>query len=277
MDPEALLEIANQVSKLKMYPYFDIAHCVVTLLYLREDLGTGTHLFSRKHPLSCWISSMFSIYAGYMFSALLLGEPVLAAFKSNQSLLLATAVWYAIFYSPFDIVYKFCKLFPVKLALALAKEVTRAKKVHDGVAHAAKLYPSGYLIMIIIGVVKGNGTSFLKMFERLLRGYWNPSAMELMQPSCATKACVVASILIVVDKKTDLISFPHSLVYFGIVIFFLYLKLASVLFGIHDPFLPFENLCGAVFFGGIWDAIGRAVSKTGDAGESKDGAAKKKD
>ncbi|XP_022661606.1 trimeric intracellular cation channel type 1B.1-like isoform X1 [Varroa jacobsoni] len=282
MDPETFLEIANHVSKLKMYPYFELAHCIVTLLYLREDLGTGSQLFSRKHPLSCWVSSMFSIYAGGIFAALLLGEPVLAVLKSNQSLILATACWYLIFYSPFDIVYKFCKILPIKLAIALAKEVTRAKKVHDGVHHAAKIYPSAYIIMVIIGVVKGNGTSFLKVFERLLRGFWTPQAMEIMQPSFATKACVIASLVFVVDKKTDLISAPHSLVYFGVVVFFVYFKLSSVVLGLHDPFIPFENLACAIFFGGIWDAISRAINKGGDAAgsglkDNKDTAAKKKE
>lgn len=41
MDPESFLEIANQVTKLKMYPYFQIAHAVISCLYVREDLGTG--------------------------------------------------------------------------------------------------------------------------------------------------------------------------------------------------------------------------------------------
>lgn len=41
MDPEAFLELANQVGKLKMFPYFDIAHCVICCLYVREDLGAG--------------------------------------------------------------------------------------------------------------------------------------------------------------------------------------------------------------------------------------------
>lgn len=31
----------------------------------------------------------------------------------------------------------------------------RCKKVYDGVTHAAKLYPSAYLIMILIGTLKG--------------------------------------------------------------------------------------------------------------------------
>lgn len=33
--------------------------------------------------------------------------------------------------------------------------LSRCKKVYDGVTHAAKLYPNAYLIMIIIGTMKG--------------------------------------------------------------------------------------------------------------------------
>lgn len=41
-----------------------------------------------------------------------------------------------------------------------------------------------------------------------------------------TKACIIASIIFVLDLKTDLISAPHALVYFGIVIFFVYFKVS---------------------------------------------------
>lgn len=41
MDPEAFLDVANQVVKLKMFPYFDIAHCTLCALSVREDLGSG--------------------------------------------------------------------------------------------------------------------------------------------------------------------------------------------------------------------------------------------
>lgn len=41
MDPEAFLDLANQVTKLKMFPYFDIAHSVLCALHVREDLGPG--------------------------------------------------------------------------------------------------------------------------------------------------------------------------------------------------------------------------------------------
>ena len=55
MDPEAFLDIANQVSativlpnqplpqvtKLKMYPYFDLAHAALCCLAVRDDLANG--------------------------------------------------------------------------------------------------------------------------------------------------------------------------------------------------------------------------------------------
>ncbi len=40
-DPEAFLDLANQVTKLKMWPYFDIAHVMMCCLAVREDLGSG--------------------------------------------------------------------------------------------------------------------------------------------------------------------------------------------------------------------------------------------
>ena len=41
MDPENFLDLANQVTKLKMYPYFDLAHAIVCLVAIREDMGSG--------------------------------------------------------------------------------------------------------------------------------------------------------------------------------------------------------------------------------------------
>lgn len=53
----------------------------------------GSLPFSRKHPLSNWISSMLTIFAGGLISNWLLGEPILGALKNNQQLVLATLVW----------------------------------------------------------------------------------------------------------------------------------------------------------------------------------------
>lgn len=90
----------------------------------------------------------------------------------------------------------------------------------------------------------------------------------------ATKACLAAAAIFVLDKKTDLISAPHALVYLGVVIFFVYFKMSAMLLGITDPFLPLENLCSAFFLGGILDTLQEMFygkAKAEDAEEKKNG------
>lgn len=41
MAVELFLELASQVTKLEMYPYFDIAQSVLCVLHVRDDLGPG--------------------------------------------------------------------------------------------------------------------------------------------------------------------------------------------------------------------------------------------
>ncbi len=60
-----------------------------------------------------------------------------------------------VFYSPFDIVQKLVKFLPIKVVVSVMKEIQRAYKVHHGVIHAAKLYPNAYIVMVVIGTVKG--------------------------------------------------------------------------------------------------------------------------
>ena len=67
----------------------------------------GAIQFSRKHPLSCWASSMVVIFAGSLLANLIMGEPMLSPFKNNNQLLLATAVWYEII-SHIDFTYFKC-------------------------------------------------------------------------------------------------------------------------------------------------------------------------
>ena len=44
MDPEAFLDLANQVAKLKMYPYFELAHAIVCCLAVKEDMSSGKNV-----------------------------------------------------------------------------------------------------------------------------------------------------------------------------------------------------------------------------------------
>ena len=125
----------------------------------------------------------------------------------------ATIIWYFVFYSPFDVVYKLSKVLPVKIVLSILKETQRAYKIHHGVAYAAKLYPNAFLIHVIVGTAKGAGSGIIRIIEQLVRGVWIPHQSEILRPSFATKACVIASIIFTLDKHSLYITLPHEIVY----------------------------------------------------------------
>jgi hypothetical protein len=52
--------------------------------------------------------------------------------------------------------------------------------------------------------------------------------IELSFLLSSTKASLLAALVFVIDKKTDLISAPHALVYFAVVIFFVYFKVQGL-------------------------------------------------
>jgi len=268
------MDIATKVTKLKMYPYFDIAHATLCCMSVRDDCPapqtTGGQHFHRKHPLSTWLSSMLMCFAGSIIANLLLGEPAITPFKDHRAVLTSTVVWYLVFYSPFDLVYKVAKLLPFKMVICGLKEVQRAHKVYHAVSHTAKIYPNAYLIILVIGTIKGAGSGLMKNFERLIRGVWSPGSNEILQPTFVTKAAFVAALVFLLERL-NYIQAPHALIYFGVVIFFVYFKLSALLLGIQDPFAPFENLFCAVFMGGMWDAMKRAIIKEPKRDDDKDG------
>ncbi|CAD5216355.1 unnamed protein product [Bursaphelenchus xylophilus] len=259
IDQDYLLSSGSYIQRLKMYPYFDFAHYALMCCTVRDDLGLNATGFSRRHPLSCWLSSMVVCFAGNFLANFLLGEPVVATFKRHDDVLLATIVWYLVFYSPFDIVYKLTKIMPIKIFLCILKETQRTYKIHHGVAYAAKLYPNAYIIHVMIGTAKGAGSGIIRLFEQLLRGVWVPSQSEILRPSFTTKACVIAAVIFTLDKSSIYINLPHEITYLGLVLFFVYFKLSAVLLHVNDPLAPFENLLCAIFMGGIWDALSRAI------------------
>uniref|UniRef100_A0A1I7WRL5 C3H1-type domain-containing protein n=1 Tax=Heterorhabditis bacteriophora TaxID=37862 RepID=A0A1I7WRL5_HETBA len=192
------------------------------IIEVRDDLGGGAGIFSRKHPLSCWLSSMLMCFADSFLANFLLGEPVIAPFKRHDDIILATILWYLVFYAPFDGIYKISKMLPIKCILSVLKEVKRAYKVSHGVSHAAKLYPNSYLVQILVGTAKGAGSGILKTVEQLVRGVWLPNHNEVLRPSFSTKACLVASVVFSLEKNSIYISAPHDIVYLVGIIFFLF-------------------------------------------------------
>ena len=78
----------------------------------------------------------------------------------------------------------------------MVKEIYRAKKVLGGMKAAQDIFPHNELLIIAIGVLKGNGSGFIKPITRLITGDWSPARSELLQMSVTTKECLAAAVLL---------------------------------------------------------------------------------
>jgi hypothetical protein len=139
-------------------------------------------------------------------------------------------------------------------------EINTCKTIYQGIIHASKVFPESYVIMALIGIVRGNGPGFTRQFERLIRGNWSMNVLEFMHPSCSTKISALASITFIVNRYSEWFMISQSFVFFCVVSACIYLRLSAILLDISDPFSPFENLICLLLFGGIWDALAKALS-----------------
>jgi hypothetical protein len=262
-DVLTMADVAKTVTKLKMYPYFDIANYILMCMMVREDdrppPSSDGQVLSRRHPLASWVSSMLMCFSSVIIVNLILGEPPITPFTNQRDMITATAVWYAINYSPFDLVYKSCKFFPFHVIIYCMKEIQRAGKVHHGVHFASKVYPDDYVIICIVGVLKGAGYYYMRIFERLVRGTWILSSNEILQPTLATKACLLASLLFIFDDE-GMLDIGHHELYLAVVAIFIVGRLLYLVLHVHNPFALFENIVCTLFFGGLVDAVRRVVA-----------------
>ena len=115
---------------------------------------------------------------------------------SLVKVMLATIIWWGVFYSPGDLVYSISKNKMVYVPVCVIKEIYRAKKVVGGMGDARKIFPDNEMIILMIGTLKGNGSGFMKPITRLLNGDWTPVKTEILKMSTTTKECVAASFLL---------------------------------------------------------------------------------
>jgi hypothetical protein len=98
---------------------------------------------------------MLLCFSGTILSNFLLGESLIKDFIHHQHLLLATVCWYLVFYSPLDLISSIIRFPPIRLVIGVGKEIQRTKKIYDGVHSTLAIYPDSYIIVVLIGAIKG--------------------------------------------------------------------------------------------------------------------------
>lgn len=214
MDVFAILnlnELALGLSNLSMFPYFDMAHYIISVMSLREQ--PGALAVSQLSPLACWFSSMLYCFGGAVLSALMMADAPVAPLSNTTNLLIASLMWYLVFYCPLDAVYSLASVWPVRLVLTGMKEVTRTWKVLGGVTQAGRKYKDGLFVMIAVGWAKGAGGGLISNFEQLVRGVWKPETNELLKMSYPTKVTLLGSVLFSLQQCHFLPMQTHHLIF----------------------------------------------------------------
>ncbi|XP_015247462.1 trimeric intracellular cation channel type B [Cyprinodon tularosa] len=241
-------ELSHGLANLSMFPYFDMAHYIVSVMALREQPGALD--VSRVSPLACWFSSMLYCFGGAVLSGIMLAEPPVAPLSNGTSVLLASIIWYLIFYCPMDVVYSCTALLPLRLVLSGMKEVTRTWKVLGGVTLAQKKYKDSLLVMIAIGWARGAGGGLISNFEQLVRGVWKPETNELLKMSYPTKVTLMGAVLFSLQQTHYLPLQKHHLMLFY-TIFIVVNKTRMMLTGSSSsPFAPIESALYKALFTG---------------------------
>uniref|UniRef100_A0A8P4K5N8 Trimeric intracellular cation channel type A n=1 Tax=Dicentrarchus labrax TaxID=13489 RepID=A0A8P4K5N8_DICLA len=155
-------DFAQNFSKMGMFPVFDLAYYIVSILYLKYEPGSVE--VSRRSPVASWLCAMLYCFGSYILADIMLGGSPIDYFQYNSHILLASAVWYLLFYCPLNLFYKCVAFLPVKLVLVALKEVVRTRKIAAGVHHASHAYHHGFFIMVIVGYVKGDSTLIMFKF-----------------------------------------------------------------------------------------------------------------
>ncbi|XP_068560825.1 trimeric intracellular cation channel type B isoform X2 [Cebidichthys violaceus] len=202
-------ELSHGLANLSMFPYFDMAHYIVSIMALREQPGVLE--VSRVSPLACWFSSMLFCFGGAVLSGIMLAEPAVAPLSNSTGVLLASITWYLVFYCPMDLVYCCAALLPLRLVLSGMKEVTRTWKVLGGVTQAHGKYKDSLLVMIANGWAKGAGGGLISNFEQLVRGVWKPETNELLKMSYPTKITLIGAVLFALQQTHYLPLKTHHL------------------------------------------------------------------
>uniref|UniRef100_A0A5F5PSA8 Trimeric intracellular cation channel type A n=1 Tax=Equus caballus TaxID=9796 RepID=A0A5F5PSA8_HORSE len=246
----SLGELALSFSRVPLFPVFDLSYFIVSILYLKYEPGAVE--LSRRHPMASWLCAMLHCFGSYILADLLLGEPLIDCFGNNSSILLASAVWYLVFFCPLDLFYKCVCFLPVKLIFVAMKEVVRVRKIAVGIHHAHHHYHHGWFVMIATGWVKGSGVALMSNFEQLLRGVWKPETNEILHMSFPTKASLYGAVLFTLQQTRWLPLSKASLIF----VFTLFMVSCKVfLTATHSHSSPFDVLEGyvcPVLFGMAW-------------------------
>ncbi|XP_016011587.1 trimeric intracellular cation channel type B isoform X2 [Rousettus aegyptiacus] len=212
---------------------------------------------------------MLHCFGGGILSCILLAEPPLRFLTNSTNILLASSIWYIIFFCPCDLVSRGYSFLPVQLLAAGMKEVTRTWKIVGGVTHANSYFKNGWIVMIAIGWARGAGGSIITNFEQLLKGGWKPQDDEWLKMSYPAKVTLLGSVIFTFQHTKQLAISKHNLM-FLYTIFLVTTKITMMITETATmPFASIEDTLSRMLFG--WQQQFSSCEKKSETKSSSNG------
>lgn len=238
-----------------MFPFIDACHCTLMSIAVREDAEVfGNKFLSKTTPLSCWLATLIMCFAGNIISSSLLGESLLYPLHDVSGILLATGCWYMVNFSPYDVVYRLCSILPIRVGICLLKEIQRTFKIHVGILSASQKYEKAFLVWIVVGMMRGSGSSFMRSLISVLFHSPHRSTETKLKIPTTSKSALAVSILFAFQFYNNDSKVSEKVYMIGL-IFLMYFRLSILLFNVNDPFVLLENISSAILFGNTADLL----------------------
>ncbi|KAG9508993.1 Trimeric intracellular cation channel type 1B.2 [Fragariocoptes setiger] len=258
-----LVQWAGFITRAPIYPYLELVHIVSRFMQVRAHLGPSL-VVSRRQPFACWLVCMASIFGAPMLALTLINEPPVGALQASQHVMLASISWYLIFYTPLDLFHRCVAWAPCRLALALANELHRCKRIHESIVHTSKIYPTSYFVIVLVAYVRANTWPSLSPLLAKTLGLPVPTAlsMSIHEPEAlvAPKISLLAALVFLIERRTTWLSpAPHSLVFTCTALVMIYVRLTLALGVTGSPLASLEQMLRSLVFGGFVDALANTI------------------
>ncbi|RUS84258.1 hypothetical protein EGW08_008010 [Elysia chlorotica] len=248
-DPaEAAVQLGRYLIEVDMFPVFLTAHFCIACLTIREDSNDLGPKFHQNHPMASWVSSVLTSLAGVFVTNFLFGTAVVDIVKEDKLIVVVTVIWYFMNYGPYDLLFKLVRVSPINMVLALLQENLRARCIFQSLQQATRAYPGAVIIVLLAGVINGNGYGYVKIVERLIRGKWVPGSNDFLQVTYFAKSSLYASAVFML-QSTGLIPVSQELTYLSVVTVFMLFRVIITFSPYKDPLLPLELPASRLLFG----------------------------
>ncbi|XP_057579026.1 trimeric intracellular cation channel type B isoform X2 [Hippopotamus amphibius kiboko] len=204
-------ELTLAFSRTSMFPFFDIAHYLVSVMALKRQPGAAA--LAWKNPLSSWFTAMLHCFGGGILSCVLLAEPPLRFLANNTNVLLASSICFpGIFIST-------CS------TLGCGNEGSDQNLENSA------------------------GGTIITNFEQLVKGCWKPEADEWLKMSYPAKVTLLGSVIFTFQQTKHLEISRHNLM-FLYTMFLVATKVTMMITETAVmPFACFEDTLSRMLFG----------------------------